>query len=75
MKKGGGTEVPAKELGVDEHLFKALDTEGNIIPGLYAAGNVSGSFFRTVYPTTVPGLTHSRGWTFGRLAGLNAALP
>ena len=54
---------------------QVLDTEGNIIPGLYAAGNVSGSFFGTVYPTTVPGLTHSRAWTFGRLAGLNAALP
>ena len=55
--------------------LQVLDTERNIIPGLYAAGNVSGSFFGTVYPTTVPGLTHSRAWTFGRLAGLNAALP
>jgi fumarate reductase flavoprotein subunit len=55
--------------------LQVLDTERNIIPGLYAAGNVSGSFFGTAYPTTVPGLTHSRAWTFGRLAGLNAALP
>jgi fumarate reductase flavoprotein subunit len=53
--------------------LQVLDTERNIIPGLYAAGNVSGSFFGNVYPTTVPGLTHSRAWTFGRLAGLNAA--
>jgi fumarate reductase flavoprotein subunit len=53
--------------------LQVLDTEKNIIPGLYAAGNVSGSFFGNVYPTTVPGLTHSRAWTFGRLAGLNAA--
>ncbi len=55
--------------------LQVLDTERNIIPGLYAAGNVSGSFFGSVYPTTLPGLTHSRAWTFGRLAGLNAALP
>jgi len=54
--------------------LQVLDTERNVIPGLYAAGNVSGSFFGTMYPTTVPGLTHSRAWTFGRLAGLNAAI-
>lgn len=53
--------------------MQVLDTDRNIIPGLYAAGNVSGSFFSNIYPTTVPGLTHSRAWTFGRLAGLNAA--
>jgi fumarate reductase flavoprotein subunit len=53
--------------------LQVLDTDRNIIAGLYAAGNVSGSFFGNVYPTTVPGLTHSRAWTFGRLAGLNAA--
>lgn len=53
--------------------LQVLDTEGNVIPGLYAAGNVSGSFFGSQYPTTVPGLSHSRAWTFGRLAGLNAA--
>jgi len=52
---------------------QVLDTEGNVIPGLYAAGNVSGSFFANMYPTTTPGLTHSRAWTFGRLAGLSAA--
>jgi fumarate reductase flavoprotein subunit len=53
--------------------LQVMDTERNVIPGLYAAGNVSGSFFGDSYPTTVPGLTHSRAWTFGRLAGLNAA--
>jgi fumarate reductase flavoprotein subunit len=53
--------------------LQVLDTRRNVIPGLYAAGNVSGSFFSNQYPTTVPGLTHSRAWTFGRLAGQNAA--
>jgi fumarate reductase flavoprotein subunit len=54
--------------------LEVLDTDRRPIPGLYAAGNVSGSFFgQNVYATTAPGVTHSRAWTFGRLAGLNAA--
>ena len=53
--------------------MQVMDTGRNPIPGLYAAGNTSGSFFANSYPTTVPGLTHSRAWTFGRLAGLTAA--
>jgi fumarate reductase flavoprotein subunit len=53
--------------------LEVLDTERNAIPGLYAAGNVSGSFFSDMYLTTVPGVSHSRAWTFGRLAGLSAA--
>jgi fumarate reductase flavoprotein subunit len=53
--------------------MQVLDTKRQPIPGLYAAGNTSGSFFGDSYPSTVPGLTHSRAWTFGRLAGLNAA--
>jgi len=54
--------------------LKVLDTDGLPIPGLYAAGNVSGSFFGGgAYSTTTPGVTHSRAWTFGRLAGRNAA--
>jgi fumarate reductase flavoprotein subunit len=53
--------------------MQVLDVEKRVIPGLYAAGNVSGSFFNHHYPTTVPGLTHSRAWTFGRLAGRHAA--
>jgi fumarate reductase flavoprotein subunit len=52
---------------------QVLDTENKPIPGLYAAGNVSGSFFGDMYPTTLPGLSHSRAFTFGRLAGLAAA--
>ena len=54
--------------------LQVIDTSRKPIPGLYAAGNVSGSFFgQNVYATTAPGVTHSRAWTFGRLAGLNAA--
>jgi fumarate reductase flavoprotein subunit len=53
--------------------LQVIDTESKPIPGLYAAGNASGGFFGDSYPTTVPGLTHSRAWTFGRLAGQSAA--
>ncbi len=53
--------------------MQVLDAERRVIPGLYAAGNASGSFFTGHYPTTVPGLTHSRAFTFGRLAGRHAA--
>ena len=61
----GGVKINTK--------LQVLNTKGAVVPGLYAAGNVSGSFFGNVYPTTVPGLTHNRAWTFGRLAGLDAA--
>jgi fumarate reductase flavoprotein subunit len=72
-KMGGCYLVILGGLKVNTKL-QVLDTEGNIISGLYAAGNVSGSFFGNMYPTTIPGLSHSRAWTFGRLAGLNAAV-
>lgn len=43
------------------------------IPGLYAAGNVSGGFYGTVYPSAVSGI--NKGWatTGGYLAGQHAA--
>ena len=59
-------------LRINDRL-QVLDTQKNVIPGLYAAGNTSGCFFGNVYPTTAPGITHSRAWTFGRLAGFYAA--
>lgn len=59
-------------LKINDRL-QVLDTEGNIIPGLYAAGNVSGNFFANDYPITVTGVSHGRAFTFGYLAGKNAA--
>ena len=72
-KIGGCYLVVLGGLKINDNL-QVLDKQRNVIPGLYAAGNVSGSFFGNMYPTTVPGLSHSRAWTFGRLAGLNAAV-
>jgi len=56
--------------GLDiNHKLQVLDTEKNVIEGLYAAGNVSGSFFAQDYPITVQGVSHGRAFTFGYLAG------
>lgn len=53
--------------------LQVLDTAGKVIPGLYASGNTAGGFLANDYPVIVPGLSHSRAWTFGRIAGQNAA--
>jgi fumarate reductase flavoprotein subunit len=53
--------------------FQPLDADGNVIPGLYLAGNTVGNRFAVDYPTMCPGLTHGMAYTTGRIAGLNAA--
>ena len=53
--------------------FQPLDKDGNIIPGLYLAGNTVGNRFAIDYPTMCVGLSHGFAWTTGRLAGLSAA--
>ena len=55
------------------HNLQVLDTDHKIIPGLYAAGNTAGGFFANDYPVVIPGLSHSRAWTFGRIAGESVA--
>lgn len=52
---------------------RVLDENREVIPGLYAAGNVQGNRFGCDYPTTLPGLSHAMCLTFGRLAGTNCA--
>ena len=44
-----------------------LDTEGNIIPGLYANGSVAGDFVGNNYTTVFPGLNFGRSLCFGYL--------
>lgn len=53
--------------------MQVLDKETNPIPGLYAAGNDSGSFFAYSYPQMFGGLALGRTATFARLAGQYAA--
>ena len=49
---------------------RLLDTEGNVMPGLYATGEITGDFFYHNYPA---GAGLMRGAVFGRIAGGNAA--
>ena len=53
--------------------LQVLDASRNVIPGLYAAGSVSGDFFAIDYPLIVIGMGLGRAVTFGRVAGQNAA--
>lgn len=53
--------------------MQVLDTNGNPIPGLYAAGNDSGGFFSRNYPELLVGVAVGRSITFGRLAAKSAA--
>ena len=53
--------------------MQVLDTEQEVVPGLYAAGNNSGSFFGADYPNFVPGNSHGRAYTFGYLSGKNVS--
>ena len=51
---------------------QVLDTYDQVIPRLYAAGCASGGAIGRLYP--VHGISLSNGFTFGRIAGENAAM-
>jgi fumarate reductase flavoprotein subunit len=53
--------------------LQMLDAAGDVIPGIYLAGNTVGNRFAVDYPTMCPGLSHGMAWTTGRLSGLSAA--
>jgi len=71
-KVGTGLLVTLDGLRVNTSL-EVLDTQGKAISGLYAAGNASGDFFVHDYPITVMGVSLGRAYTFGWIAGENAA--
>jgi len=49
---------------------EVLDAEGNVIPGLFVAGNVAGQFYGcTDYPLHMPGMSIGRCVTAGRSVG------
>jgi succinate dehydrogenase/fumarate reductase flavoprotein subunit len=62
---GGGLESD-KEAHV-------LDKERNIIPGLYAGGNIQGNRFAIKYPFKLGGASHCMAMFYGKVAGENAA--
>jgi fumarate reductase flavoprotein subunit len=71
-KTGTGLLVTLDGLRINTDL-QVLDTDGQPIAGLYAAGNASGDFFANDYPITCIGSSHGRAITFGWLAGEKVA--
>ncbi|MBI9043781.1 MAG: FAD-dependent oxidoreductase [Anaerolineaceae bacterium] len=71
-KSGAALVVTLDGLQITPDM-QVLDTEGKVIPGLFAAGNASGNFFCNDYAITVIGSSHGRALTFGWLAGEKAA--
>ena len=53
---------------IDDNM-RALDTECNVIPGLYVNGNDSGGYFANTYPNLSTGMACGRTITFGYLLG------
>jgi fumarate reductase flavoprotein subunit len=64
--------VPGGGIWVNTKL-QILDTNHQVIPGLYAAGNCAGGFFGQDYPLMFSGISMGRATTFGYLAGEFAA--
>ena len=54
----------------DAHV---LNTERQVIPGLYASGNIQGSRFAIKYPFRLSGHSHAMAMFYGKVAGENAA--
>lgn len=62
---GGSLLTTIDGLTINEEM-QVLNTEGNVIEGLYAAGDCSGSLFAGTYPEYVVGLACGRSSTQGR---------
>ena len=58
-------------LCIDENC-SVLDVNDNLIKGLFACGNASGSFFSGNYPRHIPGTSIGRAITFGFVAAESA---
>ena len=54
-------------LKINEKL-EVVKPDGEPLGGLYASGNVSGSYYGDDYPLFITGGSHGRAWTFGVLA-------
>ena len=58
---------------VSDERCHAYNTEGEVIPGLYLAGNVQGNRFATIYPEIFMGYSIGMALAFGREAARVAA--
>ncbi|MDR1358045.1 MAG: hypothetical protein LBJ48_01620 [Coriobacteriales bacterium] len=50
---------------------RVYNTEREIIPGLYVAGNIQGNRYAVQYPIAFKGLSHSLCMYYGYIAGKN----
>jgi fumarate reductase flavoprotein subunit len=57
-----------------DHNSQVMTGDDETIGGLFAVGNVQGDFFANSYPVTLPGTSHGRSITFGRLVGRALAM-
>lgn len=62
---GGSLLTTLDGLRINKHC-QVLDAKSNVIEGLYAAGDVSGSFFSGNYPEYIVGVASGRSSTQGR---------
>ena len=51
---------------------QVLDTNGDVIEGLYAGGNASGGMYSSTYPRHLPSVSVGRAATFGYVAARHA---
>jgi len=58
---------------VSDKEAHVLDNDRQIIPGLYAGGNIQGSRFAVKYPFKLGGTSHCMAMFYGYIAGQNAA--
>lgn len=56
-----------------DHEAHVLDVDRNVIPGLYASGNIQGNRFVLKYPFRLSGHSHAMAMYYGKIAGENAA--
>ena len=56
------------------HKTEVLDTNDDVIPGLYAAGADAEAIYGDTYPITLPGSTMGFAVNSGRIAGENASV-
>lgn len=72
VKNAGYSLCTLDGIQIDTHM-RAIDTEGNSIPGLYVIGQDSGSFFANTYPNLIGGFCAGRAATWGWLVGRELA--
>lgn len=67
---GGLLNTTLDGLDIDTDM-RVLDTNGDPIAGLWAAGDVAGGFFNSCYPWHIVGVACGKTMTFGRHAAKN----